>query len=223
MSTINRKLTKEQRESCQMVTPEFIVSYPHVFKPQQVTPKDTPKYSVTMLFDKNKTLVGTALKDKTIARSLQDIIKNAKICAFGPDKKLWPAELQSPVQDGDKPNKKGEVKEGYPGHWILKATSNEENQPVVVGPQAGPDGKLIHLTKSSEFYAGCYAKAAVFATAWEYMGGIGIKLCFDSVQKVKDGKAFGGRTDINSAFAPISAEGAAGAESEDEGADHDFT
>lgn len=180
---INKK--KINRDKCRVLTPEFRVSYPHVFKAQAPKPGDKLKYSITMLFPKDSDLSG-----------LKEAIKQAKIAAFGA-KENWPDDLQSPVTDGDNP--KHADKEGYKGHWVIKASSNEDQKPGVVDENVEP------ILEQSKFYPGCYARAYVLATNWEYMGKQGIMFILDHVQKMKDGKAFGGKKPADQVFSPINA------------------
>lgn len=176
---------KVNKDLARVLTPTFRVSYPHVFKPQRVKPTDKPKHSITMLFAKNSDL--TAIKEA---------IKQAKIAKFGPDRADWPEELESPVNDGDA--QKNADKEGYKGHWAIKATANEESKPGVV------DADMNEIISPSEFYPGCYARAYIFAYVWEYMGKQGVGFILDHVQKVKDGKSFGGKKPVDQVFTPVS-------------------
>lgn len=174
---------KQNRELCRVTTPTFRVSYPHVFKPQSMKPGDKAKYSVTMLFPKDSDLSG-----------LKEAMKQAKIAKFG-GKENWPDDLESCVSDGD--SKKNADKDGYKGHWVVKATSNEDQKPAVRDADAGP------IMDQADFYAGCYARAKVLAYAWEFMGKQGIGFILDGVQKVKDGKQFGGKVPADQMFTPI--------------------
>ncbi len=178
------KLSKEDKEKCRIETPRFRVSYPHLFKPQQVKPTDKPKYSVTMLFPKDSDL-------STIKRAM----KRAKINAFGPNKKDWPEDLESPVTDGD--NKKFTEREGYAGHYAIKASTGEDQKPTVINRKKKP------ITTASELYPGCYARAIVFAYVWEYMGKQGVGFILDHVQKLEDGESFGGKRPAEQAFSPL--------------------
>lgn len=185
------KAAKQNRDLCKGVTPEFRVSYPHVFKPNVIKKGDKPKYSIVMLFKKDT--------DMTV---IKELIKQAKIAEFGP-KENWPVDkkgkstLESPVLDGD--DEKYEDNEGYAGHWVVKATTNEEQKPTVVGPDLEP------ILDQTEFYPGCYARAAVFARVWEYMGKQGVQFILDHVQKTRAGKAFGGKKPADQVFSPIEA------------------
>lgn len=201
--------SQADKDACRMITPEFRVSYPHIFKPQAPKPTDKKKYSITMLFPKDSDLMGIGLDKKPI--SIKQIIKNAKVAAFGPDKSKWP-ELESPVQDGDDP--KFADKDGYKGHWVIKASTSEEQRPGVVGPDATP------ITDPAAVYPGCYARAYVYACNWEYMKRQGIMFILDHVQKTRDGKAFGGKKPVEQVFSPVESEGS---ESPDSDEEDDFT
>jgi len=184
MPTQTQTKKKVNRDKCRVLTPKFRVSYPHVFKPQAPKPGDKLKYSITMLFPKNADLSG-----------LKEAMKQAKIAAYGPNKSEWPSDLQSPVNDGDDP--KYADNEGYKGHWVIKASSNEDQKPGVV------DENVEEILDQSKFYAGCYARAHLLATTWEYMKKHGVMFILDHVQKLGDGKAFGGKKPADQVFTPV--------------------
>ena len=193
-----------------MITPIFRLSYPHLFKAQAPKPTDKPKYSITMLFPKGTDLMGQTLateQEPSRPISLKDVIRNAKLQEFGAQEN-WPKNLLSPVTDGDE---KAE-NEGYKGHWVIKATSNEESRPGVVDAQGVP------ITEASVIYPGCYCRAYVYARVWEYMGKQGVQFILDHVQKMKDGKSFGGKKPVEQVFGPVSA----GDDVAEETESHDF-
>lgn len=183
-----KKVSKEAQEKCRILTPEFRVSYPHIFKPQSIKPTDPPKYSVTMLFPKDSDL-----------SIIKEAMRQAKIAAFGPKKSDWPDDLESPVNDGD--DGQYADKQGYAGHWAIKASSNEDNKPGLVNKD------VEEIMSQAEFYAGCYARAYVFARVWEYGKKQGIHFILDHVQKTRDGKSFGGKKPASQVFAPIEDDG----------------
>lgn len=186
------KVEKKDKDLCRMITPEFRVSYPHVFKPQSPKATDKKKYSITMLFKKDTELMGSSPDGKP--RSLKRIIKNAKLAEFGAEEN-WPDGLASPIIDGDSPQYRD--KPGYKGHWVLKATSSEDQRPGVV------DQEMTPITEPAQLYPGCYARAYVYARVWEYMGKKGVQLILDHVQKLRDGKAFGGKKPVEQVFSPV--------------------
>lgn len=167
-------------------TPEFRASYPHLFKPQSINGSD-PTYSITMLFDKRHDL-----------SVLKLAMKHAKIAKYGPNKENWPTDLQSPVMDGDSPKLKD--KEGYAGHWAIKASKKEIwGHPKI----SRPEDPTKFITDPSEFKAGDYARAIVYASCWEYMGKCGVRFNLDGVQKTRSGNSLSGRKEASERFSPI--------------------
>lgn len=203
------KAASADKDKCRVLTPEFRVSYPHVFKPSVMKgTNNAPKYSITMLFSKDSNL---------------DIIKNAirdaKIARFGADKNSWPKTIRSPVEDGDSAKSDGSERgEGYEGHWAIKASTNEDQRPGVVDENVQP------ILDQSKFYPGCYARAYVYAYVWEFpkgSGKFGVGFILDHVQKLRDGKSFGGKKPADQVFSPVNA-GGADEGFEDGGEEHDF-
>lgn len=175
-----------------VVTGEFRVSFPHLFKAQAMPgTNNAPKYSITMLFEKDSDL--TEIKKAIFA---------AKKARFGPNKEEWP-EVPSAFGDGDGKaglDKAKKRREGYEGHWVLKASSNEENQPGLVDRNGQP------ILKPADFYAGCYARAAITAYVWEFpegSGKYGVGFILDHVQKLRDGKSFSGKKAASEVFGPL--------------------
>jgi len=185
--TKRKKMTKEQREKCRVTTPIFRASYSHVWEAQAPQDSGKKKYSITMLFPKDTDL-----------SKIKKAILNAKLAAFGP-KEEWPDELESPVSWGndhiDKDTKK--IKEGYKDHWVIKASSNENQKPQVVDKDREP------IIDQNEFQSGDYARAHVLATNWAFGNKEGIMFILDHVQKVKDGKRFGGKKSPEQVFGAL--------------------
>lgn len=180
------KASKADKEKCRVLTPEFRVSYPHVFKPQGMNnkPNSAKKYSVVMLFSKDTDLA-----------VIKAAMKNAKIQAFGADPAKWPKGIESPVSDGDSP--KHAEKDGYPGHWAIKASSSEDQKPGIVDQNVAP------ILNQGDFYAGCYARASILAYVWDNEFGKGVGFILDHVQKLRDGKSFGGKPPADQVFTPV--------------------
>lgn len=180
------KRAKGDKEKCRVLTPEFRVSYPHVFKPQGMNnkPNSAKKYSIVMLFPKDADL-----------GPIKEAMRQAKIQAFGEDKTKWPKGLESPVADGDSP--KHAEKDGYPGHWAIKASSNEDQKPGVVDQNVEP------ILNQADFYPGCFARASLLAYVWDNEFGQGVGFILDHVQKMRDGKSFGGKPPAEQVFSPV--------------------
>lgn len=185
-----------EKEDLKVLTTEFRVSHPHVFKPTKIQDGDKENYSIEMLFDKSITDVKHLLKPLT----------TAKILKWGDDKEQWPSPMKMPIRDGDKPyGKKKEVKPEHKGMWVVKASSSAEySKPQVVG--LNPKVEL----KESELYPGCYARASLKAHAYTFADKDGVKFIIDAVQFVRSGKAIGGRKPADQVFGVL--EGADGDE-----------
>jgi hypothetical protein len=187
------------KDRCRIIVPEFRVAFPALFKPSAM-PGAKPKYAVTMLYSKDYDIIGVCPKTKK-PRTLKQVIRNAKTVAFGENKKKWPKGLVSPVNDGDVPNKKGEIPEGFAGHWAIKATSSEDRPPKVLGPDKEP------LEKASDIPPGCYARAILFCRVWEFGGTQGVQFILDGIQKSdRKFKSFGGRKNAEDVFEPWTVE-----------------
>jgi hypothetical protein len=209
---MEKKKVKIQ-DNQRLITPEFRVAFPNVFKPQAMK-GGTPKFSVTMLFPQQD----ADLAQDEGMRPLRKAIVAAKIAAFGADKSRWP-KCQSPIRDGATPSTTGQVYEGFVDHWVIKATSNENSKPGVF------DEKVQPITEPSGFYPGCYAIAYMFAYVWEFpVGKFGVGFILDHVQKQRDGKPFGGKKLGTQVFQPVAAETEeeSAADSDSEDADADF-
>ena len=197
-----------EKKKCQ--TPEFRVSFPHLFEPHSFAGKK-PQYSLTMLFPKKVDLT-----------ALRRAAHNAATEKWGPKEK-WPKNLDMPFRDGDKPNKKGNAQpEGYAGCTFIVAKS-KTRKPGVIGPVRDVDTKEFPvLTTEAEFYAGCYARANVLAYAYAHESGTaGVGFNLQGVQKLRDGKEFSGNVDIQSSFDEVitSSDDESSYDSDGEGAD----
>ncbi len=178
-------------EKLKILTPEFRVSYPHVFKAAEVQ-KGSGKfsYSLEMLFDKKVTDLS----------ALQAPIKAAIVEKWGADSKKWPKPLLMPIRDGDKPyGKKKELKPEHAGMWVARASSSGEYaRPQVVGRD--PD---VALENEADFYPGCYARADLKAHAYGFADKEGVKFILNAVQFIRDGEAMGGKKPANQIFGVI--------------------
>lgn len=169
-------MENKKKEFKKVMTPMFRVSFPQVFKPKAFGNQE-PKYSLTMLFDKE-------------SADLSDLKKAAIACAkekWG-EKDKWPKKLQMPFSDGDE---KADL-EGYAGMIVVRATAKQK--PGLV------DKDLDPIIDESIFYAGCYARATLSVFAYDVQGNKGVSFGLQNIQKLKDGEAFSGRKDATKEF-----------------------
>ncbi len=160
---------KPKNEASPLIkTPEFRLSYPHIFKPTSFEGQD-PKYTVTMLFPKTTDI--SALKEAA----------QAAVIKSWPDEAKRPQNLRHPFRDGDA-EKPGV--EGYIGAIFVKASSSRRfpvfdrnNQPI-------QDESLI--------FAGCYCRAVLSVYTYNKMGNVGVGFGINGLQYVRTGDAFDG-------------------------------
>lgn len=160
-----------------ILTPEFRVSFPHVMNPAK-NMQNNMRYSLVMLFPKST--------------NLSTIIKLAEEAA----KEKWgdklPKGLRSPFRNGDE-----KEYEGYKGMIFCSAQSVQrpglinEAKETIIAPE--------------EFYAGCYAIAAITAYAYDVTGNRGVSLGLQNVMKIRDGEPFSGRSTPQDDFDSIDA------------------
>lgn len=155
------------------MTPSFRVSFPSVFEATSGFEGQEAKFSITMLFPKETDLSGMKkLVDEAIAEKWGNKV---------------PKDLRSPFRDGDE-----KELDGYAGHTYVKATS--KTRPGIV------DKDLVPIISSSDFYAGCYARATVTVFAYDRTGNKGVSFGLQNIQKLDDGEAFSGKKSAEEDF-----------------------
>lgn len=163
-------------------TPQFRVSFPHVFEKHGFKDQE-PKYSIVMLFPKN-----TDLKD------IKRAVHNAATEKWGAKEK-WPKQMRMPFRDG---NEKSDLM-GYENTIFITASSKQK--PQVIGRLKNADGDFPRLEKEDgEFYAGCYARATLIAFAYDTAGNRGVSFSLQNIQKLADGEQFSGRKNAEDEF-----------------------
>lgn len=156
-------------------TPKFRVSYPAVFKSKFNDMSKKEEFSVVAVFPKGTNFDEMKAKAQEAA------------------KKKWgdkiPANLKTPFRDQAEREKDGQMPAGYEKGAIfmnLKSSS----KPAIVGGKMDPVTKTLNeITEEKDFYAGCWAIAAVQAYAYDKNGNRGISFGLISLQKVAEGEA----------------------------------
>ena len=184
-----------------VVTPEFRVSFPSLFKPKKNELSGKDEFSVVALFPKNADL--TALK-KAAAEAIEK--------KWGMDKAKWPKNIRTPFRD------QGEKAKDVDGKRVLPAGHEEGavfinlksvNRPGVV------DSSVQPMLDETQLYAGCYARAAISVYCYDQAGNRGVSFGLQHVQKTRDGDPLGGRVRVEDAFTPVASEGSAKASASD--------
>lgn len=172
----NEKSAKPVNPALSFVTPDEIrVSYPHVWAPQQMNAQSKPKFGMVLLIPKTATKTLEKIRAGIEAAKVE-----GKATIFGG--KL-PAGLKIPLRDGDTDQSK-ENKPEFKGHFFISA--NSDTKPPVFDVDGG---KMI---MQSNFYAGCYAWAAINFYLYT-TGSPGIACGLNGVKKSRDGEAFSGK------------------------------
>lgn len=173
-----------------IITPEFRVSYPNVFKARYNDLSNKEEFSVVAVFPKGADL-----------SKLKAAVEKAIVDKWGEDPKKHPKNLRLPFknhEDRMKENAKGEEYLPAPfeeGGLYLNLKSNEKPQVV--------DKDVEPILDSSEFYAGCWAKASVGVYAYDHKVNKGVAIGLNHLQKVRDDEPLGGKTTAEMDFVPI--------------------
>lgn len=170
--------TDKKQKPTKVITPKFRLSFPELFEPKAFEDQ-AAKYSIQMLFDKKADL-----------SPLKNAVKLAVREKWGENP---PKGLVLPFKDGNEKDL-----EGYEDKIVVGAASKFKPQVV--------DQRLEAILTADDIYAGCFARAAVNAYAWEYKnqkGAVmkrGVSFNLESVQKLAEGERFVKRPDASELF-----------------------
>jgi len=175
---------KKDKKATVVMTPEFRVSFPAVFKPRSAAEGQKEKYSISMLFPKTTDLTPLKLA-----------VRKAIEGKWGTDQAKWPKGLRLPFRDGNEKD--------YDGYKdTVFCTASSEQKPGLV------DQNVEDIIDQGEFYGGCYARATINAFAYDKAGNKGVAFGLRNIQKIRDGAAFSGKTDPKDDFDAIKLEDA---------------
>lgn len=161
------------------------LSYAHIWEPDSVNGSE-PKYSVSCIIDKD---------DKDTIAKIQKAIELAKEEGKGKWGGKIPANLKTPLRDGDIDRTEDEA---YAGCMFLNANSRQAPQVV--------DKKVQPILDQSEVYSGCYGRVSVTFYAYNSNGNKGVAAGLGNVQKLKDGEPLGSRVNAKDEFDAVEAE-----------------
>lgn len=165
-----------------ILTPEFRVSFPKVFKAEAFQEGQDPKYSMVMLFPKK------------MAPDQQKRMDALKALASATAKAKWgdkmPKNLRSPFRDG--------AEKDLPGYEdVIFVSASSKVKPGLVNEDAEP------MLNPEDFYPGCYAHAYLTCYAYDTAGNRGVAFGLSTVQKTRDGDPFAPRNNAQDDFAPV--------------------
>ena len=177
--------------STKVVTGIVRFSYEHVFEPKAIAEGAAPKYSVSIVIDKD---------DKTtldkVKRAIEAAYKEGQYKLKGSSKTI-PAlsAIKTPLRDGDTERPDDPA---YKNKYFINA--NSPTKPGVV------DAACNDILDPSAFYSGCYGRASITFFAYNTNGNRGIAVALNHVQKLKDGERLGGKSSAEEDFGASSDE-----------------
>lgn len=152
-----------------IVSPEAIISYPHIFTAEAFEPGDDPEFSAAFIFLKDtdtKELRAAALavaKDRWGADKLKALAASNEY--FSPFRTDW-------------------EKKGYPeGSTYFNARS--QRRPGVVSQIPDAKGKPTRITDEDQVVAGARVKVLVSVYAWDTKGNKGVSFGLSGVQLIR--------------------------------------
>lgn len=178
-----------------VLTPEFRVAFPAVFRPKRNDLNGKDEYSVVALFPKGCDLT-------PLINAAQEAIAKK----FGADKSKWPQNMRSPFRDqGDRAKENDDGKEVLPQGYEKGAqyiTFRSNQRPGCVNQN------VEDIIDEAEFYGGCWARAEVNAYAYDMKGNRGVSFGLGNLQKMRDDDHFGNRSKPQDCFSPVVAQDA---------------
>ena len=159
-----------------VITPEAVISYPHIFEPQTPPGASEPVYSCALVF-----------KDDVD-------ITDMKAAVMAVAKEKWGDKTRDLLKAGTirLPLREDAVDKGYPeGSTFINVKSKQ--QPGVVSIFAGENGKPAPITNPAEIYPGAVVKASLRAYAYSVNGNNGVAFSLGNLQKIGDGPRMDGR------------------------------
>ncbi|WP_308779780.1 DUF2815 family protein [uncultured Clostridium sp.] len=171
-----------KRTGTKVTTGKVRLSYAHLFEPHAIEGNE-PKYSVSVIVPKS---------DKETLQAIKEAVTEAKEQGKGKWGGKVPANVKTPLRDGDV-DREGD--EAYAGCYFLNA--NSKNKPGIVDINVQP------ILDATEVYSGCYARLTLNFYAYNANGNKGIAAGLGNVQKLEDGEPLGGFTRAEDDFEVI--------------------
>lgn len=174
-----------ENKSTKVITEKVRFSYANVWEPKSINGGDE-KYSVSLIIPKS---------DKTTIKRINAAIEEAKKEGLSKLGGKIPANLKTPMRDGDVDRPDDEA---YADSYFVNANSN--TKPGIV------DRNVQAILDQSEFYSGCYGRASIVFYAYNANGNKGIACGLQNLQKLEDGEPLGGRSRAEDDFESVEAE-----------------
>ena len=148
------------------------LSFPSLFKTEQYAGEDTEKYAATFLIPKSDTKTVTAI---------EQACKQALVEKYGEGK--VPKGFKMPLVDGDE-----KEYQGYADHVCIKASTKK--RPTLVNRDKTPI-----VEEDGILYGGCYVNVSIDLWVMDNSYGKKVLASLNAIQFVKDGEAFGTKSE----------------------------
>lgn len=158
-------------------------SYLHVFEPTAMEEGQQKKYSVSVIIPK---------KDKELVKKIKAAIEQEKEESKSVFGGKVPANLKTPLRDGDIDRSEDEA---YKGCYFM--TCNSNNRPGIVNAAREP------IISQDEIKSGDYGYVSVSFFAFNKAGNKGIAAGLNHIMKTKTGEALAGGVSVEEAFEGI--------------------
>lgn len=163
--------------STKVTTGKVRFSFCHLFEPQPSKDGGKDKYGVTLLIPKSD-------KD-TLAKFKAAIDEAATRYREKNGPKSLPAKFNTTLHDGDGVRESGEpYGDECKGCYVITATT--QKKPVCY------DKFKNEIDDPDEIYSGCYGRAVINFSGYNYSGKKGVSAYLVSVMKLHDGEQLGG-------------------------------
>lgn len=162
-----------------IMTPPFVASYCFVLEAKENL-SGAMKYSISMIFD----------KDKTDMSKIEAAVKAAAAEKFG---KKIPKNFKLPIRDGDEDR---DDREEYKNAWFINASS--DRKPGVVDYKTGD----IIDTDDDDLgiYSGCVCRATIAFFGFDNSGSKGVGAGLNNIQVLKRGDRLDGSVSADTDF-----------------------
>lgn len=178
----------------QVITgPNTIFSYLNINEPKTPMGGGTPKYSASLIINKDDTATIDAIN-----KAIQAAYDEGEAKLKGNGKSVPPlAAIRTPLRDGDleKPDDPA-----YAHSYFVNAKN--ARKPGVV------DAHLNPITDTSELYSGITGRASISFYAYNTSGNKGIAVSLQNIMKLGNGTPLGGQRTAADDFADFTTDGA---------------
>lgn len=163
-----------------MISPNGRVSFESVYEMSSMDPTKPPKYSVVLLFPKNRSAEQTALYN-AMFQAANEVCQKTFGCNLGQMSPSIKKVIKSPFRDGAE---KAHL-DGY-GDDVTFVRFSGKVRPKIIN-----QGKGEITRESGNFYNGCWARLVYSTYSYNKGGNAGIGFGLGNIQKVADGPTFG--------------------------------